>query len=295
MSDATDEKYVLISGASTGIGNATSRWLAVRGWKVLAGVRRDEDGKKLQQASPSITAIKLDVTDPATISAAANTVRELAPNGLAALINNAGIGVGGPIEFVPLAGWRTQFEVNLFGAIALTQAMLPLLRQRVETARAAGIGKGSARIVMVSSILGKVGSPISGPYSASKFAMEGASESLSIELHAQGIDVVLIEPGAIATPIWTKEKSAIAENEKAAREIYGDMMDAHKQMHDHAATNAIPPEKVAAAIERALTARRPKMRYPVGKDARLGVIFKRLLPDRWFEAAMRRALKFPKR
>jgi NAD(P)-dependent dehydrogenase (short-subunit alcohol dehydrogenase family) len=286
-----DNKYVLISGASTGIGNATSRWLAGRGWKVLAGVRRDEDGEQLEKA-PNITAIHLDVTDSSTITAAANRVREIAPNGLAALINNAGIGVGGPIEFVPLAGWRKQFEVNLFGAIALTQAMLPMLRQRIATG---GVGKGSARIVMVSSILGKVGSPISGPYAASKFAMEGASESLSIELHAQGIDVILIEPGAIATPIWTKEKSAIAEREQAAREIYGDIMDAHKQMHDKAAAGAIPPDKVAAVIECALTARRPKMRYPVGKDARLGVIFKRLMPDRWFEAAMRKALKFPRR
>jgi NAD(P)-dependent dehydrogenase (short-subunit alcohol dehydrogenase family) len=290
MSEANDEKFVLISGASTGIGNATSRWLAGRGWKVLAGVRRDEDGKKLESASRNITAINLDVTDPATIAAAVSRVREIAPHGLAALINNAGIGVGGPIEFVPIAGWRKQFEVNLFGPIALTQAMLPMLRQRIAAA-----GKGSARIVMVSSILGKVGSPISGPYSSSKFAMEGASEALSIELHAQGIDVCLIEPGAIDTPIWTKEKSAFAEHEQEARAIYGNILDAHKQMHAKAATAAIPADKVAATIERALTARRPKMRYAVGKDAKLGVIFKRFMPDRWFEAAMRRALKFPNR
>jgi short-subunit dehydrogenase len=125
--------------------------------------------------------------------------------------------------------------------------------------------------------------------------MEGASEALSIELHAQGIDVVLIEPGAIATPIWTKEKSAIAASEDAARAIYGDMMDAHKTMHDKAAASAIPADKVAATIERALTARQPRLRYPVGKDANLGVIFKRLMPDRWFAAAMRSTLKFPKR
>jgi NAD(P)-dependent dehydrogenase (short-subunit alcohol dehydrogenase family) len=284
------DRFVLISGASTGIGYATSLWLSRRGWRVLAGVRRDEDGKKLESASPAITALTLDVTDPATISAAADRVRGLATNGLAALVNNAGIGVGGPIEFVPIAGWRKQFEVNLFGPIALTQAMLPMLRQRMATA-----GKGSARIVMVSSILGKIGSPISGPYSASKFAMEGASEALSIELHAQGIDVVLIEPGAIDTPIWTKEKSAFAEHEQEARAIYGDILDAHKQMHAKAATAAIPADKVAAVIERALTVRRPRMRYAVGKDAKLGVVFKRLMPQRWFAAAMRKALKFPKR
>ncbi|HEX4125364.1 MAG TPA: SDR family NAD(P)-dependent oxidoreductase, partial [Tepidisphaeraceae bacterium] len=215
---------------------------------------------------------------------------QLAPQGLAALINNAGIGVAGPIEFVPLEGWRKQFDVNLFGPIAVTQAMLPLLRQRISAA-----GKGSARIVMVSSILGKVGSPISGPYSASKFALEGASEALGIELHAQGIDVILIEPGAIDTPIWTKEKAAFSEHETEARAIYGPILDAHKQMHAKAATAAIPPGKVAAAIERALTARRPRMRYAIGRDAKLGVIFKRLLPDRWFEVAMRKALKFPRR
>jgi NAD(P)-dependent dehydrogenase (short-subunit alcohol dehydrogenase family) len=287
---SSDVKTVLISGASTGIGFATSVWLAQRGWRVLAGVRRDEDGEKLKSASRGILPVRLDVTDPLSIRDVKYRVTEFEPQGLAALINNAGIGVGGPIEFVPLDGWRKQFEVNLFGAIALTQAMLPNLRQRVATA-----GNGSARIVMVSSILGKVGSPISGPYSASKFAMEGASEALGIELHAQGIDVILIEPGAIKTPIWTKDKSAIAESEQAARAIYGPMMDAHKQMHTKAAGAAIPAERVAVVIERALTARRPRMRYAVGRDAMLGVIFKRLMPDRWFAAAMRRALKFPRR
>lgn len=290
MTGSANEKWALITGASTGIGQATCQWLALRGWKILAGVRRDEDAQKIESLSPAISAVLLDVTDPAHISSAAARVGELAPHGLSGLINNAGIGVGGPTEFVPLAGWRKQFDVNLFGPIALTQAMLPSLRRRVATA-----GKGAARIVMVSSILGKVGSPISGPYSSSKFALEGASEALGMELHAQGIDVILIEPGAIATPIWTKEKSAIAERESVARAIYGPIMDAHRQMIAKAAKQAIPADRVAATIERALKSRRPKMRYPVGKDAKLGMVFKRLLPDRWFEGAMRRELRFPKR
>jgi NAD(P)-dependent dehydrogenase (short-subunit alcohol dehydrogenase family) len=286
-------RYVLISGASTGIGRASVLELANRGYEVLAGVRREEDGKALQveaAKSPAsaghVTPIMLDVTDAAGIAAAIAQVTEITgENALCALINNAGISIVGPIEHVTMCDWRKQFEVNFFGTIALTQAALPLLRKYT-----AQRGPWTARIVNMSSIAGRIAQPILGPYTASKHALESLTDSLRLELYTQQIHVSSINPGAIDTPIWNKAQTAsqpLSENHPA-RELYGRLIDGVKTAAQRAHAGAIPPSAVAHAVLASLTDAPPKTRYFVGKDARSGAIAKRLIPDRIFDSILRK-------
>ena len=182
---------VVVTGASSGIGEATALELRSLGFSVVAGVRSREDGERL--GAQGLTPLRLEITDAASIAAAAAEVESLVgADGLAGLVNNAGIAVAAPIEFVPLDELRRALEVNLVGQVAVTQAFLPLLR----------IAEG--RVINISSIAGRVALPLMGPYAASKFALEGVSDSLRRELHGQGIEVVAIEPGGIKTPIWEK-------------------------------------------------------------------------------------------
>jgi NAD(P)-dependent dehydrogenase (short-subunit alcohol dehydrogenase family) len=286
-------RYVLISGASTGIGRACVLELANRGYELLAGVRREEDGKALQAdaaQSPAsaghVTPIMLDVTESVSIAAAITQVTEITGNsGLCALINNAGISVVGPIEHVSLFDWRRQFEVNFFGLIALTQAALPLLRKHI-TAR----GPWTARIVNMSSIAGRIAQPILGPYTASKHALESLTDSLRMELFTQHIHVCSVNPGAIDTPIWTKAQTASESltNGHPARALYGPLIDGVKSAAQRAHAGAIPPTAVANAVLSCLTDASPKTRYFVGKDARSGAIAKRLIPDRIFDRILRK-------
>ena len=185
---------VVITGASTGIGAACALTLDSLGYRVFAGIRNPADGETLQrQAGPRLMPIRLDVTDPASIAGASHTVTAMiGDHGLAGLINNAGIGVAGPIEALPLTDWRRQFEVNLFGLIATTQTFLPLIR------------KGRGRIINMGSIAGRASMPFMAPYAASKHALVAVTDALRIELQPWGIRVALIEPGAIATPIWER-------------------------------------------------------------------------------------------
>jgi NAD(P)-dependent dehydrogenase (short-subunit alcohol dehydrogenase family) len=276
----------LITGASTGIGRATALRLARAGWTVLAGVRDTQAGERLLQeggAPGRLIALSLDVTDPAQIAEAAAGVDEVAAEGgkgLDALLNNAGIGVGGPLEIVAAEDLRRQFDVNVLGQVAVTQAMLPALR------------RAQGRIVFVSSVGGKVAMAFTAPYAASKHAVEALADALRVELHTSGVTVALIEPGSVATPIWDKGK-AEAERVRIPPELeaqYGHVPAALGKVLEDTARRGVPPEMVAETIERALTARRMKARYVVGRDAKVMMFVKRLLPDLVFDRVARRAL-----
>jgi NAD(P)-dependent dehydrogenase (short-subunit alcohol dehydrogenase family) len=280
---------VVVTGASTGIGHATALALDRAGFRVFAGVRKQADAAKLRTAgSERLEPLLLDVTDAAAIAAAAKHVEAaLGGAGLGGLVNNAGIGIGGPLEFLELDELRRQLEVNVVSVVAVTQAFLPLLR------RARG------RIVNVGSIGGRLSQPLVGPYGASKFALEAISESERMELAPFGIEVALIEPGAIATAIWEKTESyaqAMLERLPAqATDLYGDATRSVLTALERQKRVAIPPDAVARAIEHALTAARPKARYLVGTDARIQALLARFLPDRWRDALIVRFMGYPRR
>ena len=270
---------------------------------MLAGVRKEADARAVEQAareatggeapSGSVRAVTLDVTDAGSIAAAAEAVRQAAGDqGLAGLVNNAGVSVCGPVEFVPLDDWRRQFEVNFFGHVAVTQAVLPLLRQRVRVR-----GRGAARVVMVSSIAGRIAQPVIGPYNASKFALEAMSDALRMEVRPQGIQVSVVEPGAIATPIWAKGEANIDAGpaNPASRELYGRATDAVTAAARKAGASAIPVDAVAKVVEACMTRRRPRTRYLVGLDARAGAWAKILLPTRVLDAGMCWAIGIPRK
>jgi NAD(P)-dependent dehydrogenase (short-subunit alcohol dehydrogenase family) len=273
------EGGVLVTGASTGIGEATALRLQKAGFRVFAGVRKPEDGDRLRAAG--VTVIQpLDVTKAEDIESALSTVRqELDGAELRGIVNNAGIGIGGPLEALDLDDFRRTLEVNTTSQLAVTQAFLPLLR------------KSKGRVVNMSSIGGRVAQPFAGPYIASKFALEGVSDVLRAELLGWGIEVIAIEPGTIATPIWEKS-SREAENVLEAltpeqRDLYGKRLAKAAKMIERQNKRGAPPEKVAEAVEKALTASRPRPRYLVG-DARVLLGLKRLLPTRWFDRLLYR-------
>lgn len=284
----------LITGASTGIGEATALRLAGAGWTVLAGVRGEDAGARLAAKAPSgrVLPLRLDVTDFEQIRQAAGRVSELAgegessPGRLDALINNAGIGYGGPLELLHPDELRDQFDVNVLGQVAVTQALLPALR----AARTHG-GTGG-RIVFMSSVGGRVPMAFTAPYAASKHAIEAIGDALRVELASSGVQVTLIEPGSVLTPIWDKARESgdrIAVPAQLERE-YGHVPAAmDKVLHD-TAKRGVPPEQVAQTIERALTARRMRARYVVGRDARAMIVAKRLLPDHVFDRVAKRVL-----
>jgi NAD(P)-dependent dehydrogenase (short-subunit alcohol dehydrogenase family) len=274
---------VLISGASTGIGRAVALDLDRRGYRVFAGVRHAADAAALcEEASDRLSTVMLDVTDHAQIHAAvAHIQAAVGADGLAGLINNAGIGITGPIEMVDLKQWRQQFEVNFFGAIALTQACLPLLRQ------------GQGRIINMSSASGRLAAPTMGPYSASKWALEALSDTLRLELERQGIHISVIQPGAVDTPIWGKERaSGLALWEDATddmRELYGPIAEDMMAYTAQAARMAVSVRQVTRAAHHALAAPVPHIRYLIGPDA-YGMALLALLPDRLRDRLLRQGL-----
>jgi NAD(P)-dependent dehydrogenase (short-subunit alcohol dehydrogenase family) len=280
---------VVITGASTGIGRAAALHLDSQGFRVFAGVRRAEDGEALRRdGSVRIEPLLLDVTDASAIAAAAKQVdAAVGDAGLAGLVNNAGIGIGAPIEFVDLDELRRQLEVNVVAVVAVTQAFLPAIR------RARG------RIVNVGSIGGRISQPIVAPYNASKFALEAISESERMELAPWDIEVSLVEPGAIATAIWDKTRSyadtLLPQLPPRAHELYGDGLRAALAAVETQSRAAIPPDAVARAIHDALTAPRPKARYLVGTDAKIQALLVRFLPDRLRDALIVRFMKYPRR
>jgi NAD(P)-dependent dehydrogenase (short-subunit alcohol dehydrogenase family) len=267
-------RSVLITGASTGIGRATALHLDAAGWQVFAGVRKEGDANSLRaESSQRLTTLMLDVTSAGQISAAAEAIGgEVGSAGLDALVNNAGIVVPGPLETLPIDDFRRQIEINLTGQLAVTQALLP-------TVRAA-----RGRIVFTSSIGGRIAFPMFGAYHASKFGLEAVGDIFRQELRPWGIKVIVIEPGSIATPLWDRGDAEVDVLGKRAGEghadLYGKTIETYRHLARKTGARGIPPEKVAAKIERALTTRRPRTRYLVGADAKGQALIVRFIPDR---------------
>jgi NAD(P)-dependent dehydrogenase (short-subunit alcohol dehydrogenase family) len=250
---------------------------------VFAGVRKAEDGDRLSKASPNITAIFLDVAKPDQIAKAIEQIRaEVGKAGLQGLINNAGIALAGPIEFLDMTELRRQHEVNFLAHVAVTQACLPLLR----------LGRG--RVVNMSSISGRVTSPFLMPYSSSKFALEAFTDGLRRELWPWKLHVASVEPGAIATPIWDKSletaEHARAEMPTQAEALYGPAMQTMLARAKVAAQRGVTPGVVARDVWHALTARRPRTRYAPGRSTALAIAALRLLPDSVVDWVLTRAL-----
>jgi NAD(P)-dependent dehydrogenase (short-subunit alcohol dehydrogenase family) len=266
-------RVALVTGASSGIGEACAVRLARNGWRVLAGIRRAGD------APPGTEEVLLDVTDPAQIEAAAGGVEELH-----GLVNNAGIALAVPLEFVPPEELRRQLEVNVVGQVAVTQALLPQLR------RARG------RVVFVGSVAGRSALPFLGPYAASKHALEAVADSLRLELKPFGIEVTIVEPGTVKTPIWTKSAAVADELRErlpaALGELYGARIEAFRRIALARGRSGASADEVARAVEAALTARRPRTRVLVGRDAKLRARLERLpdrLRDRLYERVLLRS------
>jgi NAD(P)-dependent dehydrogenase (short-subunit alcohol dehydrogenase family) len=282
---------ILVTGASTGIGEACALHFDRLGWQVFAGVRREEDGKRLKADSVGqLEPVILDVADQASVDRGVKEVAAaLGGAGLTAVVNNAGIAVGGPVEYLPLDDWRRQFEVNVIGHVAVTQAVLPLLRK----------SGARGRIVFIGSIGGRVASPLVGPYAASKHAIEAIGEALRHELASTGIRVSVIEPGAVRTPIWDKGQSSADDIEARlpaeAVDRYGVAVSDLRKMMLFQARTGVEPAVVARAVEKAVTSARPSARYVVGRDAKAMALIARFLPDSGRDALMRRVMKLAAR
>lgn len=268
---------MLVTGASTGIGEATAIHLRELGFGVLAGVRRDSDADRLRDHG--LIPLVLDVTDATHIG----RMREVVGDGpLSGLVNNAGIGYGGPLEFLPIEDLRRQLEVNVVGQVAVTQACIGPLRA------------GHGRIVNVGSIAGRLALPLMGAYAASKFALEGLNDALRRELVPYGVDVVVVEPGGVKTPMWAKSiDGAQRFRDGAPPELerrYGKLFSAMVSYSEQLESTGIEASVVAETIGKALTSRRPRTRYLVGRDAKLRGSLAKVLPDRLMDRMILRTL-----
>lgn len=267
----TATRGVLVTGASTGIGYACAQTVASAGYIVFAGVRNERDAQRLS-ALHGVRPLLLDVTVAQHIAAAADAIRASGVT-LAGLVNNAGIAVAGPLEFLPLDDFRRQFEINVFGALAVTQAMLPLLRETPD-----------ARIVFMSSVSGQIAPPFIGPYASSKFALEAIGDALRMELSGFGIRVSVVQPGNVRTPIWQKGRDAkddlTARMPEEAVKHYGAAMNVLVHVTEREERTGIDPQIVADAVLQALTAPHPKARYPVGSPPAWQRRLASLLPER---------------
>jgi NAD(P)-dependent dehydrogenase (short-subunit alcohol dehydrogenase family) len=276
-------RSVLVTGSSTGIGRATALRLDAAGWRVFAGVRREADAASLRAAgSDRLTPVTLDVTGADAISAAAALLGdELGGAGLDGLVNNAGVAIPSPLETMPIDAFRRQIEVNLTGQVAVTQAVLPLIRG------------ARGRIVFVSSIGGRIAFPLTGAYHAAKFGVEAVGDVFRQELRRWGISVSIIEPGSIDTPIWDSGERAADEiggDMQAREELYGKAIASYRKVTRNLAERGIRPDKVAEAIEHALTSSRPRGRYLVGLDAKVQARVKPVIPTRIWDRVVARVM-----
>jgi len=275
-------RMAVVTGASSGIGLATTQELARRGFHVLAGVRTRQDAERL--ASDNIEPVIVDITDEGQVAALADRVAH-DPLGrrLGAVVNNAGVALNAPVEAIPLAEWRRHFDVNFFGHVAVVQALLPAL-----------IAGGDGRLVNVSSIGGRVAFPTYGAYAASKFALEALSDVLRREVSRLGVKVIVIEPGTIATPMWGKgmatmdELAATMTADQHAR--YGDLIAAMRKQAEGQAGSGIQPLRAATVIADAIQSRKPRTRYLVGRDAQLLAGIVGVLSDRMVDRLVARNL-----
>jgi NAD(P)-dependent dehydrogenase (short-subunit alcohol dehydrogenase family) len=259
-------RTALVTGTSTGIGEATARRLLSRGWTVYASVRRSGDAPEGTQE------LVFDVTDPVGIGHAATRVAELD-----ALVDNAGVAIAAPLEFLPPDELTRQLDVNVVGQLRVLQAFLPLLRA------------SHGRVVLMGSIAGRSALPFLGAYAMSKFALEAMADALRLEVAPWGIHVAIVQPGTIATPIWTKPQRSVEDLPPAAGELYGERVARFRAVAAARAAKGSPVELVAAAVEHALTAPRPKTRYIVGPDAKRRARVQRL-PDRLRDRVLARFL-----
>jgi NAD(P)-dependent dehydrogenase (short-subunit alcohol dehydrogenase family) len=277
-------RAVVVTGSSTGIGRASALALAREGFAVFAGVRKPEDGGALVAAAAGeLEPLALDIADGASIAAATERVREATGGPLAGLVNNAGIVVPGPVEAVDLDELRRQLEVNVVGQVAVTQALLPMIRA------------AHGRIVLMSSIGGRMSVPHLSAYNASKHALEAIGDSLRQEMRQFGVEVAIVEPGSVATPFWDKGH-AEAPKARAAMspellELYGPELDQVEAASRKTAARGVAPERVAEAVVHALTAAKPRTRYLVGVDAKIQARLRMLLPDRVLDRLIARELR----
>jgi NAD(P)-dependent dehydrogenase (short-subunit alcohol dehydrogenase family) len=279
---------IVITGASTGIGAAAALRMDQRGYRVFAGVRRDEDGERLRaMATDRLTPLMIDVTHQRSIDDAAAVVEEATGrHGLAGLVNNAGIAVTGPVEYLQLDRYRQQFEINYFGQIAVTQAFMPAIR------------RGAGRVVFMGSIAGRVSAPFLSPYAGTKHALEALTDSMRVEMAPWDIKVSVIEPGAIKTPIWDKglkvADEVLDESPEEAVRLYEPFIEPVRSYAREQNEAGADVSKVSDVVEHALTAKRPKTRYLVGRDARIQALAKKWLPDSFVDRLTRQQLGLPK-
>lgn len=263
-------KSVLITGTSSGIGRATARRLADDGWLVIAGVRNQADARALASEPGEVVPVELDVTDERQVEAAVEQVAAVGGGMLDALVNNAGIGVAGPLETLPPDGLRQILDVNVVGQVAVTQATLPLLRR-----------SGNGRILFIGSVGGRVTHPWAAPYHASKFAIEAIADCLRVELDGQNVSVGLLEPGPIDTPIWAKSREQVEGLreglEGETRELYDEPLRRFEDTLSSAERKGEEPAKVAAKVADALGG--SGSRYQVGRGVGTIVRLRPLLPD----------------
>ncbi|HRD29110.1 MAG TPA: SDR family NAD(P)-dependent oxidoreductase [Caulobacter sp.] len=255
-----ERKSVVVTGVSTGIGWGATRVLIDKGFHVFGSVRKAADGERLEaECGDAFTPLLFDVVDEAAVRAAARQVEAaLGGRTLAGLVNNAGIAVAGPLLHLPVEEFRKQMEVNVTGIVTVTQAFAPLLGAE-SPAR-----KDPGRIVNISSVAGRTGNPFMAPYSASKFAVEGLSEALRRELLPFGVDVVVIAPGAVATPIWSKAEEQ--DITPYANTVYADALKRLQAYMLGLGAKGLPPQRIGEAIHTALTTPRPKVRYTLSPD-----------------------------
>ncbi|MCV7321856.1 SDR family NAD(P)-dependent oxidoreductase [Mycolicibacterium confluentis] len=281
MTLSTENRLVVITGASTGIGAATARELAQRGFHVLAGVRRERDADVIRR--PNIEPLILDITNPEHIRALAERVRE-DPQGraLRAVVNNAAVQANVPVEAFAIDQWRDMFEVNLFGHVAVIQALLQSLID------------SRGRVVNISSVGGKIAMATYGPYAGTKFALEAVSDSLRREVAPHGVQVVVIEPGAVRTEMLGRAIASahdpLAAMTSEQRRRYGGLVQAVNAQAEASTRSGLPAEAAAAVIAKAITARKPRTRYTVGREAAL-LSVTRLLPDRLLDRIFAAALR----
>lgn len=275
---------VLVTGAGRGIGRATTLRLAAAGWDVVAGVRQAQDGEALaDEGGARVVPVELDVTNSDHVAA----LPEALPARLEGLVNNAGVVVPGPVESLPLDELRRQMEINLIGQAAVTQAVM----KQVRAAR--------GRVVFVSSLSGRVATPMTGAYNASKFALEGLADSLRMEIRPWGVRVVLIEPAQVNTDIWQGAESdfdeAVAGLAPLQRELYRKHIEGWRKAIPLSQRMAAPAGDVAATIERALTTRRPKARYVVGAGPKVQGVLSALTPTTVQDKLLAAATGVPRR